>query len=77
MSEGEHWKPFMPSNGTEGEAFFADVCRGCSRFDDCELILKSMLGEQPDEWEAKRGGSGIADWRCRASDAALTPFQKG
>ncbi len=66
---GDGWQPFMPSNGTEGDMFMTDACQGCSKFDDCELILKSMFGEQPAEWEAKWNQRGIADWRCRATDA--------
>lgn len=57
--------PYRPSNGTEGECFFAAWCCKCERdasmrsgrsideCDDdekCELILKSFVGEPLPEW---------------------------
>lgn len=49
---------YMPSNGTEGMIFTAEYCDNCKfqhpnpdNKPQCEdILLKSLLGEQPNEW---------------------------
>ena len=67
-------EPYMPSNGSEGEAFFEAFCAHCERdraFRDtnyegdgalgCQILAASYRGEQQVEWiEDERGA------RCTA-----------
>jgi len=53
-------KPYMPSNGTEGECFESAWCAKCQHDDYendvyCALLAKSHCGEQPEEWIYKCG----------------------
>lgn len=50
-------KPYRPSNGTEGEQFFAHFCDRCEREseDECLIMTKSFVyliehPEYPTEW---------------------------
>lgn len=53
----EDGKPYMPSNGTEFDSFYGRWCAHCTNDDPdgdpCEIIGKSMCGEQPAEWTWK------------------------
>lgn len=63
-------RPYMPSNGTEGEIFQDGWCAHCTRdvefrrqfmetgnpqVDGCEILAASMRGEQPKEWFYRKG----------------------
>lgn len=64
------WRPYMPSNGTEGEMFQEGWCANCARdmefrrqfyetgnpqVDGCEILAASLRGEQPKEWFYRNG----------------------
>lgn len=63
-------RPYMPSNGTEGEIFQEGWCAHCARdsefrrqfmetgnpqVDGCEILAASLRGEQPKEWFYRNG----------------------
>lgn len=63
-------RPYMPGNGTEGEAFQDGWCASCMRdaefrkqwnetgnpqVDGCEILAASLRGEQPKEWLFRNG----------------------
>ena len=53
-------KPYMPSNGGEGEWFMSKWCDKCGHDDPdnenyCPIIGNSMAGLQPDEWVDRDG----------------------
>ena len=50
-------KPYMPSNGTEGDSFEAEYCKQCTKDStvrggdkECPILTKAILGEQPEQW---------------------------
>ncbi len=48
-------RPYMPSNGTEGDWFESQWCADCHHDDYdndvyCALLSKAHCGDQPDEW---------------------------
>lgn len=48
-------KPYMPSNGTEGECFQSRWCYRCANDnpdagDLCEILGNALFGEQSVEW---------------------------
>lgn len=43
-------KPYMPSNGTEGEWFESQWCADCHHDEDCSIAIAAYCGDQPDEW---------------------------
>lgn len=53
---------YMPSNGTEGEIFTGYWCDRCSKDqfndggDSCNILMMSLCGDQPDEWQYQNGG---------------------
>ena len=70
--------PFQPSNGTEGDIFFAAYCNHCKRSGTdanpahCEIVMRSMsldVGDQgyPKEWVHNAAGEPT----CTAFDAEL------
>ena len=63
-------RPYMPSNGTEGEVFQEGWCVHCARdaefrkefgetgeahCNGCEILAASLRGEQPKEWYYRKG----------------------
>lgn len=55
------WRSWMPANGSEGDAFESTFCATCTRGDGCEVFLRALCGEQPDEWQQRPG-----EVRCTA-----------
>lgn len=68
----EDGTPYMPANGTEFDSFYGRWCARCANDDPdgdpCELIGRSMCGEQPAEWTWKGG---------QPSCSAFFPFEPG
>lgn len=60
-------RPYMPSNGTEFDSFYGRWCARCANDDQdgdpCELIGRSMCGEQPAEWTWKSHAPHCAAFR--------------
>lgn len=60
--------PYMPSNGTEGALFQERYCWQCvhdpfsrdpfGEDESCPIILRSLDGEQPNEWVGGEDGWG-------------------
>jgi hypothetical protein len=62
--------PYMPSNGSDFDLFYARWCERCANDDPdgdaCELIGCSMCGDQPAEWT----------WKDRAPHcSAFAPYR--
>jgi|DEB0MinimDraft_10_1074344.scaffolds.fasta_scaffold127077_3 hypothetical protein len=55
-------KPYMPSNGTEGEMFMSQWCSTCVKQDTCMRVLHAMAGDQPRDWRFDDNG----EPECRA-----------
>jgi len=60
-------KPYLPSNGTEGEIFTGHWCNRCEHDIDenCEILVRSLCHEQPDEWQYQNGKPVCTAWRQR------------
>lgn len=43
-------KPYMPSNGTEGEIFKDEYCYQCYKERQCTILLGAFTGKQPKQW---------------------------
>jgi hypothetical protein len=55
-------KPYMPSNGTEGDLFMAQWCSTCVKQDTCMRVDRAMIGDQPRDWVRDDNGAPT----CRA-----------
>ena len=44
--------PYVPSNGSEGQAFIARFCRHCihDTEQDCGILFRALAGCEPPEW---------------------------
>ena len=49
-------KPYMPSNGTEGEMFMDQWCHGCIKFKSCTILTNSFAGQQSKAWRFDDSG---------------------
>lgn len=67
VEAGGTYRPYRPSNGTEGEIFMSDWCARCAlaNFDDpdrsCDINLRAMVHDvyekgYPTEWQYSNGG---------------------
>lgn len=67
IEPGGTYRPYRPSNGTQGDIFMAEWCENCAlaKFDDpdraCDINLRAMahdIGEKayPAEWQYSNGG---------------------
>lgn len=64
-------KPFVPSNGSEGMIFTGAWCDNClhqhpdpDNERQCEIILRSWLGERTPEWRHdSEGWATCSEWR--------------
>ena len=55
--------PYMPSSGSEGLDFCAEWCDNCihqhpdpEKSPQCDILLESLLGNQPPEWKYNSEG---------------------
>lgn len=63
---------YRPSNGTEGDCFFARFCDRCTKQPSCEIPMLTMIHhvedpEYPAEWIEDAAGP-----RCTAFDKAAS-----
>lgn len=62
-------KPYMPSNGTEGNMFEEQWCGPCVKRSSCRKMLNAMAGIQPRAWRYDDEGrpvcTSFADTRQR------------
>ena len=49
-------KPYMPSNGTEGEMFMEQWCHGCVKEKSCTILMNSFAGVQSKAWRYNETG---------------------
>lgn len=61
-------KPYLPSNGTEGEIFNEKFCYRCERGREdargpCPIWGKAMCGDQPKEWVQDDDGPRCTEFR--------------
>ena len=49
-------KPYMPSNGTEGEMFMDQWCHGCVKVKHCSILTNSFAGQQSKAWRYDDNG---------------------
>ncbi len=43
-------KPYLPSNGTEGEWFMHKFCDNCYKCMYCSIMINGLSGKQPKQW---------------------------
>ena len=43
-------RPYIPSNGTEGEIFMSEYCYKCYKYSGCTILTGSMVDKQPKQW---------------------------
>ena len=49
-------KPYVPSNGTEGDMFMSRWCHRCIKESGCTILTGSMFGASPKQWRYDGNG---------------------
>ena len=69
--------PYMPSNGTDGEIFTSQWCDRCEHDvnEDCEILVRSLCGEQQNEWQYRHSEPICTAWKKRTTPPKPEPVE--
>ena len=81
MFRHEDCEPYLPSCGAEGDIFLSHWCEKCSvdRFHEgggsCQILMRSLIREQPEEWQYRNGLPVCTAFQSKRDDSCSAPCE--